>query len=115
MSYLDLMLGAAIFDLNGLPKEYFITSESSGMEWVQAIFQALGLQSLLISSLQLEGFQHVTIRGIDYCAIVVKQKAYYVALLLAQPFCDLPNDQFLQWARTFNPQDLSQHPRFQMA
>jgi len=115
MSYIDSILGAAIFDLNGLPKKYFTTAESTSMSWVQAIFQALGLQSLLISSLQLEGFNHATIRGKDYCAVVVKQRTSYVALLLVEPFREPPDHQFIQWARTLNPNDLSQHPRFEVA
>ncbi|MBD2019954.1 hypothetical protein H6F43_07100, partial [Leptolyngbya sp. FACHB-36] len=84
MSYPDRVVGAAVFDLNGLPKEYFTTSDSTGMGWVQTIFQALGLRSLLMSSLQLEGFHHATIHGEEYSAIVVKQRAHYTALLVRQ-------------------------------
>ncbi|MBF2025976.1 MAG: hypothetical protein IGS48_04305, partial [Oscillatoriales cyanobacterium C42_A2020_001] len=69
MSYMNDVIGAAIFDLNGLPKEYFTTSDNSNMGWVQTIFQALGLRSLLISSLQLEGFHYATIQGLEHCAI----------------------------------------------
>jgi hypothetical protein len=79
-AYSNSIVGAAIFDLNGLPKEYFTTGEGSNMSWVQTIFQALGLRSLLMSSLQLEGFHHAVIQGSDCCAVVVKQPARYMAV-----------------------------------
>ncbi|MGA7937486.1 MAG: hypothetical protein WCA35_28305 [Kovacikia sp.] len=113
MFYPNYIMGVAIFDLNGLPKEYFITSESSNMSWVQTIFQALGLRSLLISSLQLEGFHHATIRGTEYCAVVVKQKAHYTALLLNQRD-DVIDDAFIRWLQNFQPHELKQDPRFRV-
>jgi len=114
MQYTDMIVGAAVFDLNGLPKEYFITSEAANMCWVQTIFQALGLRSLLMSSLRVEGFQHATIRGEDYCALVVKQKSQYTALLL-QPQEDILADALIQWAQSFQLSELKQNPRFQAA
>ncbi len=102
MSYTDYIVGAAIFDLNGLPKEYFTTSESSNMSWVQTIFQALGLRSLLISSLQLEGFHHATIYGAEHCAVVVKQKNQYTAMLLKTQDSVI-NDTFITWVQNFQP------------
>lgn len=114
VSYADYIIGAAIFDLNGLPKEYYTTSESSNMSWVQTIFQALGLRSLLMSSLQLEGFRHSIIHGSEYCAVVVKQKAHYTALLVQQRD-DLISDGFIQWVHSFELSDLKQNPRFRVA
>ncbi len=114
MSYPDYIVGAAIFDLNGLPKEYFTTAENTNMSWVQTIFQALGLRSLLISSLQLEGFHHATIYGTDYCAVVVKQKAHYTALLVKQQD-DIVNPTFIQWVQNFPMTELKQNPRFRVA
>jgi hypothetical protein len=112
VSYSNYIVGAAIFDLSGLPKEYFTTSESSDMSWVQSIFQALGLQSLLSSSLRLEGFRHAVISGTDYHAIVVRQPARYVALLLQSNEMGRVPDGFLQWATKFDPSILKIHPRF---
>jgi predicted regulator of Ras-like GTPase activity (Roadblock/LC7/MglB family) len=112
MHYSNYIVGAAIFDLNGLPKEYYITSESSHMTWVQTIFQALGLRSLLMASLQLEGFHHVTIRGAEYCAVVVKQKSYYIALLLLQQQEEVVTYDFIQWVQNFQPHELQQNPKF---
>jgi len=104
-------VGAAIFDMNGLPKEYYTTAESHNMSWVQTIFQALGLRSLLMSSLQLEGFRHATVQGTEFCAVVVKQKVHYMALLLCQQD-DLLTEDFIQWIQTFEPANLKQDPRF---
>ena len=67
-------LGAATFDLSGLPKEYYtLVDGSKSIIWVQPIFQALGLKSLLAASLPVEGFTHAVIHGNDYTAIVIKQ------------------------------------------
>jgi hypothetical protein len=114
MLYSDCVMGAAIFDLNGLPKEYFTTSESTNMIWVQTIFQALGLRSLLVSSLQLEGFHHATIWGVEYCAIIVKQKTHYTALLVQKEEEAIP-EAFIQWVQNFQLSELKQSPRFRVA
>jgi hypothetical protein len=110
MSYSDHVVGAAVFDLNGLPKEYFTTPEGNNMSWVQTIFQALGLRSLLMSSLQLEGFHHVTILGSESAAVVVKQKNHYIALLI-QPQATI-DEAFINWVQTFELSELKNNPRF---
>lgn len=112
VSYSDSIIGAAIFDLSGLPKEYFSTAESSDISWVQTIFQALGLQSLLISSLQLEGFRHAIVHGSDYRAIVVRQKNRYTALLIRQADQAIVSSDFIRWSLDFEPRTLRTHPRF---
>ncbi len=114
MSYFDQIVGAALFDLNGLPKEYFTTDENSNMSWVQTIFQSLGLRSLLMSSLQLEGFHHATVYGTEYCALVVKQKAHYTALLIKCQ-TDQINDDLIQWAQNLQISELEQNSRFRVA
>lgn len=112
VSYSNAVIGAAIFDLSGLPKEYFTTPESNDVSWVQTIFQALGLQSLLISSLRLEGFRHAIIHGSDYRAVVVRQRVRYMALLLRRDDVDVTSDSFLTWSLDFEPSVLRTHPRF---
>ncbi len=114
MSYFDQIVGAALFDLNGLPKEYFTTDENSNMSWVQTIFQSLGLRSLLMSSLQLEGFHHAAIYGTEYCALVVKQKAHYTALLVKGQ-TDQISDDLIQWAQNLQISELEQNSRFRVA
>ncbi|MGK7900490.1 MAG: hypothetical protein AB4352_03570 [Hormoscilla sp.] len=111
-SYMDMILGAAIFDLNGLPREYLITNEVKNMSWVQTIFQALGLRSLLMSSLRLEGFHHVTIYSKDHCALVVKQKTQYTALLINQTQSTPVSKAFIEWAQNFQPEQLKLNPLF---
>lgn len=114
MAYVNDIIGAAIFDLNGLPKEYFTTSDTGSMSWVQTIFQALGLRSLLTSSLRLENFHHATIHGIDCSAIVVKQRTYYVALLMKQKNEEVSAD-IVSWAQSFELEQLRVNPRFRTA
>ncbi len=115
MDYMDCVMGAAIFDLNGLPKDYFITEESNKINWVQTIFQALGLRSLLMSSLQLEGFHHAVINGDGYSAIVVKQPNCYTALLIRRNDRTLITPEFVQWVQHFEPSSLRNNNRFHIA
>jgi hypothetical protein len=61
--YASAIQGAGIFDLSGLPKEYFTTAESTDSDWVQTVFQELGLQALLLSVCQLEDFRYARIYG----------------------------------------------------
>ncbi|NJN86939.1 MAG: hypothetical protein HC881_12395 [Leptolyngbyaceae cyanobacterium SL_7_1] len=107
------VLGAAIFDLNGLPKEYFTTAESFDIGWIQTIFQALGLQSLLLSSLQLEGFSHAVVGGSTYQAIVVRQKQRYTALLLQKDNGTHLDPDFVKWVQDIKPEMLKNDQRFQ--
>jgi hypothetical protein len=112
VNYSDSVIGAAIFDLSGLPKEYFTTADSGDIGWVQTIFQALGLQSLLVSSLQLEGFHHAVIHGAGYCAIVVRQRARYTALLVRQADLKELSSSFVYWMQDLEPTILRTNPRF---
>ncbi|HEY9879270.1 MAG TPA: hypothetical protein V6D29_12505 [Leptolyngbyaceae cyanobacterium] len=115
---LDDILGVAIFDLNGLPREYFVTPENDSTNWVQIVFQSLGLKSLLMSSLKLESFQHISIYLNQQTAIVVRTKNAYVALLLKGkrhfPTTEVA-ERFSQWVRHFEQHTLRQNPRFKPA
>lgn len=114
VDYMHDVIGAATFDLNGLPKDYYITEESSHINWVQTIFQALGLRSLLMSSLQLEGFQHAVVNGSGYSAIVVKQPMCYVALLIRCTERTIITPDFVHWVQEFDPSQLRSDERFHM-
>lgn len=114
-SYLDSIIGAAIFDLNGLPREYLITKDIKNMSWVQTIFQALGLRSLLTSSLQLEGFDHVVIYNKEYYSVVVKQRYQYMALLIHRTSTLAIAPDFIEWAKCFEPSRLKTNPQFYVA
>lgn len=109
-SYAEQVMGAAVFDLSGLPAAYFIFTGSSDISWVQTVFQVLGLQSLLLSSFKLDDFQHIIIRGQAACVIIVKQSDRYMALLLQSQ----PNfsPAFIKWAQQFEPDLLKTDPRF---
>lgn len=107
-------LGAATFDLSGLPKEYYtLVDGSKSIIWVQPIFQALGLKSLLAASLPVENFTYAVIHGKEYTAVVIKQQGNYLALLI-DPNVELPDDQFLHWAYYFDATSLKNNPKFQV-
>lgn len=101
-----------MFDWNGLPKEYFTTDQNKDIGWVQTVFQVLGLRSLLMSSLRLEGFQHVMVSGSPHQALIVKHRNGYVALLMNVGDGEAVNPDFLEWAQTFDTQRLTHDPRF---
>lgn len=111
-SIMDSIVGAAIFDLSGLPKDYFTTAANQDVSWVQTIFQALGLQTLLMSSLRLEGFRYSVIHGADYQAIIVRQKQCYTAVLIAHSGQMLPQTELIQHIHDIEPGWLKSHPRF---
>jgi len=112
------ILGVALFDINGLPREYFVTEENPSTSWVQIVFQALGLRSLLASSLELEGFQQITIRLAETTAIVVRRRHDYIALQFkGQIFfhSQADDERFTTLINALNPDKLRQHPHFKGA
>ncbi len=111
MSYSDQIVGAAIFDLSGLPKEYFVPADSTDISWVQTIFQALGLQALLTSAFQLEDFRHAIVHGAHFHAIIVRQSECHVALLIHHNEAML-SEAVIEWAIDFDPSTLTGDPRF---
>lgn len=111
------ILGVAIFDLTGLPREYFVTEENPTTGWVQIVFQALGLRSLLSSSLELDGFHQITINLEETTAIVVRRRQDYIALqfkgrLLINNPAD--SERLLNQIGGLNPDKLRQHPHFRV-
>jgi predicted regulator of Ras-like GTPase activity (Roadblock/LC7/MglB family) len=112
---LQNILGVAIFDCNGLPKEYYITADHDETNWVQMVFQALGLKLLLSSELELGEFEHLLINASQHVAMVFSTTTDYVALLLREPisFSSLEQTQKLtQWVAYFEAELLRQQERF---
>jgi predicted regulator of Ras-like GTPase activity (Roadblock/LC7/MglB family) len=108
--YAEQLVGAAVFDLSGLPETYFVSIGSSDISWVQTVFQVLGLQSLLLGSFKLDDFQHMVIRGQNNCVLLVKQSDRYMALLLqSQPHL---SPALIEWAQKFDPTLLKRDLRF---
>ena len=109
------ILGVAVFDLNCLPQEYFVTEANPSTHWVQTAFQSLGLRSLLSASLELEGFQQITIHSEASTAIVVRRRRDYLALLFqGQVALDraAESQQMLSLIQALNVNKLRQHPHF---
>ena len=110
--YASAIQGAGIFDLSGLPKEYFTMPESTDSDWVQTVFQELGLQALLLSVCQLEDFRYARIYGKEHRAIVVRQAGTYIALLLDRAVSEAASPAFVQWLRELDPPRLKAHTQF---
>jgi Na+/serine symporter len=111
----DALLGVALFDTSGLPREYFVTEHNRTTHWVQVVFQALGLRSLLASSLQLEGFQQTIIQLKDTAIVVIRRRHDYLALRVkatALPAIQRGNQDFAQWVYTLDSRFFQQHPHF---
>ena len=109
------ILGVALFDLNGLPRDYFVTEASPTTSWIQIVFQALGLRSLLSSSMPLGDFQQITIQLKDTTAMVVRRKQDYIALQFREKLTlhsQADEELLLQFIEALNPEQLRQHPHF---
>ena len=109
------ILGVALFDLSGLPREYFVTNENPTTGWVQIVFQSLGLRSLLSSSLELEGFHRITINLEATTAMVVRRKQDYIALQFKGKLAlhsPADEERLLNLIAALNPEKLRQHPHF---
>lgn len=109
------ILGIAIFDVSGLPREYFITEAEPSTSWVQIVFQALGLRILLASSLELEGFQQITIYLEETTAIVVRRREDYIALRFKGNIVlrnQADSQRLTALINALNPEKLKQHPHF---
>ena len=102
----QLILGAAIFDLNGLPHDYFTTVDYQDIGWVQTAFQALGLRSLLTSSLQIETFQYSIVHGTEYCTLITKQTQGYIAMIVSHDVFQQQSEQLIAWMQTLSPETL---------
>ncbi|MEB3211205.1 MAG: hypothetical protein VKL39_07615 [Leptolyngbyaceae bacterium] len=109
---LDSVLGVTIFDLNGLPKEYYGTVENDDTSWIQVVFQTLGLELLFESAFQLGHFQYSIIHDTPNPAIVFKLRTYCVAFLLSPVnFRDVA-DRIAAQINHFDPSLPISDPRF---
>lgn len=110
------ILGIAVFDTNGLPCQYFITEESPSTSWVQIVFQALGLRTLLASSLELEGFQQITICLEETTAILIRRREDYIALQFRGKLSptSLDKQQLAAFINALDSKKLEQHPHFRL-
>jgi hypothetical protein len=113
-AYLENIIGAAVFDLQGLPKHYFSTVENPNTAWTQTIFQMLGLKSLLALGLGLENFQYAVMQGDRYTAVVLNQRSQYLALLVTFSESEI-SESFIHWAQELPPELWHQNSRFQAA
>lgn len=115
---LENIQGVALFDMNGLPKAYFVTDAHRTTQWVQMVFQALGLRSLLVSYFKLEGFHHIAICLKGRTAIVVRRRHDYVALLLLNTVAEQFADNYVpltHWVNELRPNFFEQYPWFTTA
>jgi hypothetical protein len=112
--YENHLMGFAIFDLSGLPKEYCTLLDSGiGITWVQSIFQVIGMRSLLSASLSLENFLYAIIQGKGCTALVIRQQNDYLAVLLRGDLGTVSDD-LLGWAKQLNVKQFANDPRYKV-
>ncbi len=112
-NYQAHITGAVLFDSNGLPQEYFTTSQNSLENWEQLVFQLLGLRWLLMSSLNFDSFGFARASSGHHTAVLLRQRETYLALLtenLQEKVYDL---EYRQWLFSFKLSDLRSDERFQ--
>ena len=111
----DQILGLAVFDSMGLPCDCFITPQHKDTEWVQLVFQSLGLQQLMTSAMELPELEHVMIRTKIGNIIVVYCPQRYVALLVKRA---LPQERpqidinLVDWVCNFEATVVRSHTNF---
>jgi hypothetical protein len=112
---ISTLLGVAIFDSSGLPKEYFITPENRDTAWVQLVFQSLGLRALLTSVLTLGEFSYTIVQTKAEDAIVVRTKDRFIAFLVKRIRPNTParvDQAWIEWACGFEAEQLRSHSHF---
>lgn len=114
---IEQILGLAVFDSTGLPRDYFITAQHDDMEWIQLVFQLLGLQQLIASTMELPEANHAVIRTKVGNIVVICCAQGFIALLikrvLPQEYPQIDKAWF-EWACEFEAQVVRNHPNFRV-
>ena len=112
---IEQILGLAVFDAIGLPRDYFITSQHEDIEWIQLVFQSLGLQKLMVSTMGVPDLSHAMIRTKVGNIVIICCEYQYVALLLKRA---LPQEHpqiditWVNWVCEFEAKVVRTHPHF---
>ncbi len=112
-NYQAHITGAVLFDGNGLPQEYFTTSQITLENWEQLIFQLLGLRWLLMSSLNFDSFGFARASSGNHTAVLLRQRETYLALLTENLQGKVYDLECRQWLSGFDLADLRRDQRFQ--
>ncbi|ESA33531.1 hypothetical protein N836_01825 [Leptolyngbya sp. Heron Island J] len=112
---IEQILGLAVFDAVGLPRDYFITSQHEDIDWVKLVFQSLGLQQLMVSTMGLPDLNHAMIRTKVGNIVIICCESQYIALLLKRA---LPQEQpqidntWVDWVCEIETKVVRTHPHF---
>lgn len=101
--------------MNGLPVQYFVTEANPSTGWVQIVFQAIGLRSLLSASLQLGTTQQIMIHSEETTVIVVRCRQGYIALQFQDQLTfnsATEREQLMTLVNGLEAEKLHQHPHF---
>lgn len=109
---LDAIVGVAVFDLSGLPKTYLTARDDLDSQWIQTVFQAFGLRTLFMDSLQLQDFQHAVVHGEVYSAVLMAQPLQYAAALIRRDDFEQLSEVLIEWMKTFELGMLASDTRF---
>ncbi len=111
----EQILGLAVFDRVGLPRDYFITLQHEDTEWIQLAFQLLGLQQLIVTTLELPRLSNAMIRTKVGNIVMVCYDQGYIAILLKRV---LPQERphvdkaWVAWICEFEANVVRNHPNF---
>ena len=111
----EQILGLAVFDAQGLPRDSFITPQHKDTEWVQLVFQSLGLQQLLATEMELPQLDHAIIRTKIGNIVIIRSPQGYIALLLKrllpQEHPNVTRD-WVEWICNFEKNIVRRHSNF---
>lgn len=110
----DFTLAVALFDSNGLPQNYQSEVAKNHQdiclgEWVQGVFQTIGLQSLLNISLKLEGPRYFVISTKPGFTVIIRKPACYLAILFSHELPLQPAD-LIPWMYDYDFSASVRHP-----
>lgn len=88
---IDQILGIAVFDPQGLPRQYFVTTaKHQDDDWIRLAFQALGLKQLLMDEMELPQLDHVMMRTKTGNLVILPYAQGFIALHIKRA---LPQEQ----------------------
>ncbi|MEO1591828.1 MAG: hypothetical protein AAFU71_11120 [Cyanobacteria bacterium J06632_22] len=114
----NVIMGIAVFNLDGLPQEYFITPDNRDTAWVQMVFQSLGLQALTAEALGAQSLKYTIVQTRDGDAVIIRTVERFLALFVKRSRPQMipsVEPEWIDWVCQFEAKALRSHPHFRAA